>query len=856
MNQYLEKSVLFTILSVLYADRIDNGLIGNPFVQCGSEHLSINFKTRSAFEGHAYVKGHYSMKECRTDATLEPTVNLSIPYSACDVIRQRSSNPKGIMMTATIILSFHPMFITKTDKSYKVQCFYAESSKTVTQQLNVEIDKEQEKKIFVMVGDDEANSDNEHPVKNQSRKMNDQSVEKRIEYNVPLPECNYRVLNEARNEEVAFAKVGQVVYHEWSCASKDKNEVSPFCLTVHSCNVKDETGKEVQLFDENGCAVDKYLINNLEYSDDLSGGQVSQVFKFADQPSVFFQCKIRLGIKNEDGSCQRSSDNCPAALRGKRSAGQEDEDDFDVVSQTLTILDIDEPTKASKRKSELQFSKMIVSPDNLETNIACHNLDHNGIDFLVDALSSAPFNGIFNLTIDGASNFSINLLPELQNLRFLKIANSPDESQWILKHNQFRDVQVLRYTNCSLKVFPRALTIAFPALRELDLSENRLENIGSDSIHLQQLERLLINNNIIMNIGVHVFRYMPSLRFLELNGNVMKQLVTSDFTSAVFLRELSLRSNHIQYIEADTINPMLIVESGAFIGTPRLHSLNLRDNPNLSFISPFAFENNTAIYRLDMQNTGLKRIPLSILTHVSQLYIKDIALDCSCAARDMRDFGAVTIADWNDATCRTKRGIIQKLSHLKRERVHVSTEYYGFDIVLENDAGYYNCFTKYDGPLQTIELKVEKPDIQLNVSHVSTTSIHVSWSHNLKIQAVDRVALQITASNKNRFKRQVQLSLYNMFRSYNLVNLSADEVFEICLECISITPLLVIIIILLICSCTCIYKRRYEVSVIKKKAKMQQSVSGQSMLSQSSSEAMTYENVQLNVLSFSERLLA
>lgn len=45
-----------------------------------------------------------------------------------------------------------------------------------------------------------------------------------------------------------------------------------------------------------------------------------------------------------------------------------------------------------------------------------------------------------------------------------------------------------------------------------------------------------------------------------------------------------------------------------------------------------------------------------------------------------------------------------------------------------------------------------------------------------------RVALRITASSEKMFKRQVQLSLYNMFRSYNLVNLSADKEYLICLE--------------------------------------------------------------------------
>lgn len=51
------------------------------------------------------------------------------------------------MITTTIIISFHPMFITKVDKSYKVQCFYSEIAKTVTQQLDVKYDSNSDFKV-------------------------------------------------------------------------------------------------------------------------------------------------------------------------------------------------------------------------------------------------------------------------------------------------------------------------------------------------------------------------------------------------------------------------------------------------------------------------------------------------------------------------------------------------------------------------------------------------------------------------------------------------------------------------------------------------------------------------------------
>ncbi|VDK55936.1 unnamed protein product [Gongylonema pulchrum] len=58
---------LSSFISVL-AIPIDNGVEGDPEIECGATAVSINFNTRNPFEGHVFVKGLYDHEECRSDS--------------------------------------------------------------------------------------------------------------------------------------------------------------------------------------------------------------------------------------------------------------------------------------------------------------------------------------------------------------------------------------------------------------------------------------------------------------------------------------------------------------------------------------------------------------------------------------------------------------------------------------------------------------------------------------------------------------------------------------------------------------------------------------------------------------------
>jgi hypothetical protein len=304
------KSLCFlALVGYVAAIPVDNGVEGDPEIACGPTSIGINFITRNPFEGHVYVKGSYAEDACRNDAA--PSIEL--PFDSCGVVRTRSLNPKGVFVSITVIISFHPLFITKVDRAYKIQCFYMEADKTVSTEIEVSM----------------------------------LTTDFRTEV-VPMPICRYEILDGGpEGPPVLFAIVGQQVYHKWTC---DTETIDTFCMVVHSCFVDDGNGDRVDLLDTDGCAVDRYLINNLEYPTDLMAGQEAHVFKYADRPQLFFQCQITVTVKEPNAACILPQCAPPPGRGGggrkrRQVAFQDNAGTWDVRTGIET-LDIDDHTSA------------------------------------------------------------------------------------------------------------------------------------------------------------------------------------------------------------------------------------------------------------------------------------------------------------------------------------------------------------------------------------------------------------------------------------------------------------------------------------------------------------------------------
>uniref|UniRef100_A0AC35U864 ZP domain-containing protein n=1 Tax=Rhabditophanes sp. KR3021 TaxID=114890 RepID=A0AC35U864_9BILA len=251
---------------------IKNDGQGEPEINCGHGQISFNVKTQNGPPSTIFVKGNSEKEEC----SFKETVNATISLDKCNMRRKREVNPDGVAYSMTIIVQNHPLFITKLDRAYNVHCFYMEANKDV----NTEID------------------------------VSDLNTEA-LDFESKVPTCTYTIRTGSQNGPKAqFANVGDNLFHVWDCPS------DTHAMLIHSCDILDGQGNKQNLIDENGCAMDDFLMQQLTYTEDRTKSFTpSNAFNFPDKISVFFNCKIRLCYRSDDGCKELSPPKCNGERR-------------------------------------------------------------------------------------------------------------------------------------------------------------------------------------------------------------------------------------------------------------------------------------------------------------------------------------------------------------------------------------------------------------------------------------------------------------------------------------------------------------------------------------------------------------
>jgi hypothetical protein len=160
-----------------------------------------------------------------------------------------------------------------------------------------------------------------------------------------MPTCTYQVLTGGpEGSVVQYAKVGDKVFHKWSC-SFEMPEL--YCMLVHSCTVDDGSGTLFEMIDQEGCAKDPVILDDLTYITDLMAGTESSVFKFADKAHLYFSCQVQLSLKHEQegDSCVRPKCNVSRRFRFRR--------DLPNSQLNATVIESQEPEKGGNETSSL-----------------------------------------------------------------------------------------------------------------------------------------------------------------------------------------------------------------------------------------------------------------------------------------------------------------------------------------------------------------------------------------------------------------------------------------------------------------------------------------------------------------------
>lgn len=185
----------------------------------------------------------------------------------------------------------------------------------------------------------------------------------------------------------------------------------------------------------------------------------------------------------------------------------------------------------------------------------------------------------------------------LNNLRYLKLWGNIIK---VIRHKAFSQLQrldVLDLQENSVENLAHGFC-KDSAIREINLSSNKLTNIQVDMLNSPTFERIILAHNQISFIAPNAFD--GALLFLDLSHNFMETIDPNAFGNQRNIRELDLSHNKIQ-----NLDKRLAMES--------LEFLDVSHN-EIREIQAEVFKDMASLQRLHLNNNRLKSFPPGLLS--------------------------------------------------------------------------------------------------------------------------------------------------------------------------------------------------------------------------------------------------
>ena len=135
----------------------------------------------------------------------------------------------------------------------------------------------------------------------------------------------------------------------------------------------------------------------------------------------------------------------------------------------------------------------------------------------------------------------------------------PINSLNLLSYTSLSNVQYLRLSNMSLTEISSELLPNSRALRMIDLTENNIEVVISESFkNVPQVTTLLLDYNVLTRLPEALTKTLSHLRHLSVSNNRIATLEANQLTAYVEagLRSLNMQSNRVQVMD-ESLRPLL-----------------------------------------------------------------------------------------------------------------------------------------------------------------------------------------------------------------------------------------------------------------------------------------------------------